>query len=159
MKRILLPLGMALATMAFSSCSKDDDGPDNHGLNTNTWMLGGKTYTAASVARITGNTALVGRDHPNSTGDVNQCSISFGSFPLTSGSYSIGNVTGPNQIAPAALINEGGVDRVYVATGNDHLTAQVLVTNSKISVLIPEVWAKRLGGTDSLKLAANLIEF
>ena len=140
MKKILL--ATAAIGLLFTACKKDDDLP----TTTNTWKAGANTRTATGVS--VQNNSLVATDNANSI------TVTFGgTLPTTDGTFRIvGGTPDPGEVS--VMVNEG--TSVYYSTGNDNKDAKVKVASNKVSVEIPDVWAKNLLGTDSLFVSADL---
>lgn len=141
MKKILL--ATAAAGLFFNACKKDDNLP----TNTNTWRVGANTRTATGVS-VTGN-ALAATDNTNSI------TVTFGStLPTSDGNFKIvGGSPEPGEMSITVM--EGSLN-AYHTTGNENKEAKVTVTSNKVSITVPDVWAKNTLGTDSLLISADL---
>lgn len=142
MKKIIL--ATAAVGLFFTACKKADD---NLPTTTNTWKVGANTRTATGV-NVTSNTLVA-------TDGTNSITVTFGGtlptsddkFKIVGGSPETGEVT--------ISVTEGSLN-AYQTTGLDNKEADVSVTSNKVSIKVPDVWAKNLLGTDSLLISADL---
>ena len=156
MKKILL--SAAVLAVVFTGCKKDDD--NGGGTATNQWKIAGTTYTAVSngVNSLLGT--LIGAGMNGSTGSSFSIGFNGLTTPTTGGTYKIvsaDNLDADDEISVSASVGSG-TGTAYQSTGNDNMTAAVTVNGGKVSVTVPEIWAKNMDGNDSVKVSGNLTQ-
>lgn len=146
MKKILLSV-CTLGVLFASSCKKSDSGSGS----SNSWTLGGTTYTPAMVGSSMG--ILSAADASS-----NACSFSFaGSATPTAGTYKVVSVA-PGTGEVMVTVTKSGTN-VYTASTVANTSATVTVNGGKITVVLPNTTVvNALTGTDSLTLSANLTQ-
>ena len=153
MKRILFAL-IVVPLLVASACKKND----NKGTSSNYWSVGNNTYATDSVTvsnNPTGSGSLMRGIY--GTPGTNVINLFFGTSTITTGSYTIvGGVPGANEVEVQAL--DATALSGCTSTGNDHLSAVVSISAGKVKVVMPGIWAKVVGGTDSVQIAANLTQ-
>jgi hypothetical protein len=138
--------------MSAIACNKsDDDNGGNQGTTPGkTWKLGSTTYTVNNYTKTSGEFQVY--DVPG-----NGMIFSFRDFPTTDGSYNVVSNTatlGPNDVSVVAFSPVSGTS--YFSTGRDSTVASVKVMSaSRLAITLPDTWVVK-GGTDSLKLSANI---
>jgi hypothetical protein len=152
MKKIILSL---LVTSAlFTACKKDDD--NGGGTTTNQWKIGPNTYTGTTGATVQGN--MVSNGSSNGT-TASSFVVSFNTLPTTSGTYKI--TSSPLADDEVSILAGTGstTSGTFYASMDNSSTATVTVTDGKISVTVPPVWAKNMADvTDSLQISGNLTQ-
>jgi hypothetical protein len=128
-------------------CKKEDKNGDNDPIPLNTWKVGDNSYIASKIA-LNGAIFIA-------TNDTQTVSVTFnnGSFPQTNGSVAVNR----DGLSVAGCIGTNPVTDVYYSTGTDNVTVTYSITNNKIALSVPAVWAKNKKG-DSLKISANLAQ-
>lgn len=149
MKKVLFS-AIALALLATSSCKKDDD---NNGPS-NGWVLNNTTYNTLATS---GNGGVI---LASSNSPLGFLSVTFASKPTANGTYRVisdNGTVGPNQVSFSVSSTATFTD-TYESTGNGTVDATVTVNGGKVTINCPDVWVKKDGTTDSLKLSTNLTE-
>jgi len=156
MKPILATL--VLLSLATFSCKKSDDNTSNPGGGTTTterlWRVGGTTGTTYQVNNYTrANETYSAYDK-----DGNSINFTFASYPPATGSYKVIDdkaTLGSNQVK-VYIASFGSSAGTYTATGSNGVSADITVVGTQLKIVLPETWAVKLGGTDSVKIAATL---
>ena len=165
MKHLLLSL--TAISLLFASCKKSSSSSSTTTIPSAGWKLGTTSYTSAYVARfgVTGSAGtsveLTALDALPTASAPNKCTIYFPTYPTTGGTFHVATVgttisLSATQIGVTAEI--GATATYYASTGLDNIDATVTVSGGKIKVVIPDVWVKIVGGTDSLKLTGTVLE-
>ena len=105
--------------------------------------------------------SLVARDGSASATYFHSIVFQFnGSVTPATGSYKITpSLSGPaNEIYLAANIYDNGLPVNFVATGNGNQMVTVSASDDKLTISLPEVWAKIDGARDSVKIYAQQIK-
>lgn len=151
MKHFLSALSLlALATL---SCNKPDNNNGGGGTPSveRSWKIG-------STSHKVNNYAQSGETYSAYDVDGNSINFTFSSYPPAAGSYRV--------IADTATLGAGQVKvytasfgssaNTYVATGSDGVNATISFESSKIKIVLPDTWIRKLSGSDSLKVSATL---
>ena len=148
MKKLLL--GAVALTMLATACKKSDDGGTS-----NTWKVGSSSYTATTVAG-NGNGGAYGVTASSGTDGI---TFTFnGAAAPASGSYKVVKALIPAAGQVSFIANKGTTD-FYTPTGNDNISATVTNNGGKITVNMPNAWAKTSSSaTDSVQVSANLTQ-
>ncbi|MBS1526303.1 MAG: hypothetical protein JST19_11680 [Bacteroidetes bacterium] len=149
---------VAMVSLPLVSClSKEDPGPETSG----SWTFDGTKYTPDLVQRTA--YALVATHGSSFDVDHAQVTFVFKTLPTSSGVYKMvgfnvngGQPANDNEVTVGALGNVHGGPFYSSTFANE--SANVTVTNGKIHVTVPEVWASNIDKTDSVKISANIIE-
>ena len=136
-----------LISVSILGCKKDKNGDDNSPIPLNTWKVGDNSYIASKIL-LNGSMFIA-------TNDTQTVSVTFnnGSLPQTDGSIMVNR----DGLSVAGCVGTNPTTDVYYSTGSDNVTATYSITNNKIAVTVPGVWAKNKKG-DSLKISANLAQ-
>jgi hypothetical protein len=154
MKKIILSL--VVTSALFTACKKDDD--NGGGTTTNQWKIGPNTYTGTTGATVQGNTLSNGSSNGTTASTF---VVSFNTLPTTGGTYKIvASPSAADEILVTAGTGSVTSGSFYGTVSNSaNATATVTVTDGKISVTVPSVWAKNLAdATDSLQISGNLTQ-
>ena len=148
MKKLLL--GAVALTMLATACKKSDDSTP-----ANSWKVGANSYTAATVAGsgTSGFYTLTAVD-----ASANGLTFTFnGTTAPTAGTYKVSSAIIPpaGQVSFVASVSP----KAYSPTGNDNISAVVTVNSGKVSVSLPNAWAKSSSSaTDSVQVSANVTQ-
>lgn len=157
MNRFLLRL--VLFAMLATACKKGDSSSPQAG----SWKVGVTSYTSIRTEGGTkggSNYMLEAIASPNIPFD----GISFvfyGTSIPAAGTYRVvtGGLPAPGQVSfgTAEGVTLGGPTSNYQATGNGNVDAIVTITNGKVSISMPDAWAKD-ANNDSVKVSANITQ-
>jgi hypothetical protein len=164
MKPVLATL--ALLSIVTFSCKKSEDNtstnpPAGGGGTTTTersWRVGGSSGTVYKVNNYTRSSETY------SAYDTagNSINFTFESYPPVTGSYKVIDdkaTFGAKQVK-VYVGKSGSSANTYVATGSNGVSADITVVTSnlgtQLKIVMPETWAVKLGGTDSVLIAATL---
>ena len=153
--KTLFAVGIAIIIFLATSCKKQDCAPQNF------WKVDGVTHEVRSIYGIIPGEyvqLLFARDG-DSTTRCSNIDFDFDKLPTQSGEYEVSGAAGPMQIQILATSYFGDdIYRIYSSTGNDHVKAHVTVNEGKITLDMPDVWAKNTSGTDSVKISAHVYQ-
>lgn len=155
MKKLLL--GAAALTMLATACKKKDDG----GTPSNSWKVGSTSYTSmATVGASMGSLYTVTASTGNGT-STSLIGFTFsGAAAPAAGTYKVVGSSSPaaGQVVFTAASGSASGTTSYKSTGSDNINATVSVSNGKVSVSMPDTWAKNISGSDSVKVNANITQ-
>lgn len=143
-----------LLSIATLSCNK----PDGDGGITpvdRSWKVGSTTYKVNNYSQS-------GETYSAYDTGGSSINFSFASYPPAAGSYRVVGDTatlGAGQVK-VYVGSFGTSANTYCSTGSDGVSATVSFENSKIRIVLPDTWAKKISGSsDSLKISATLAPF
>jgi hypothetical protein len=152
-----------IGCILFVSCEKSDDSNNNSNSSANSWKLGTTTYNAIFIPKLSARAMAAFDSIPNSgtnPTNANSVLIMFGAAPAAGGTFKI--VNGANQTFAANEVSvsaklKTSIDS-YISTGYDNINLTLTMVNGKMKVEFPDVWVRKFGTSDSLKLTANITE-
>lgn len=150
----------AIASVSLVSCltKSDDPVPNKTG---GSWTFNGTNYTPDTVKR---NDYVLIATYGNAF-DVGGAMINFvfKTYPKTSGTYKMvgfnvngGQPANDNEVTVGALGDVKGGP--FYSSPSANANATVTVTNGKVHIVVPEVWATNIDKSDSVKISADIIE-
>ncbi|MGN6637807.1 MAG: hypothetical protein ACTHJ8_02785 [Mucilaginibacter sp.] len=148
-----------MASMPLVSCLTKSDDPVPI-ITNSSWTFNGTKYTPESVKR--NDYVLLA-----SKGDValggSMISFVFKTYPKTNGTYKMvgfnvngGQPANDNEVTVGAMGDVNGGP--FYSSPSANANANVTVTNGKVHIVVPEVWATNIDKTDSVKISADVIE-
>ncbi len=157
-KGILCTIGLLILATACNR-TKDDPQPANG------WKVGSRSYTTFSAlgapASSSGNNCWVLQVQSGAVSPTNGIQFTFGgtSAPVA-GTYKIvktAPAAGQVYVEAVEETNPSGAT-YFVATGSDSSNGTVTVSSGKVSVNLPDTWAKSISGNDSVKISASITQ-
>jgi hypothetical protein len=165
MKKVLTMMAAALVLLT-SACKKEDSAKEEtttSGTGTNTYTLGGTTYTVvySGVTQTNGKYNYIFADRTPAAGMFNFLSVSFKTAP-TSGTYQLISLADNAPISAANQCQIGASNNTtlgygYIGTGAVNI--DVVVTGGKIKITIPEISvieSATSGSTATVKLSGTV---
>ena len=162
--RLTLPkklMIVALASLSLVSCLTTKDDPTPATTNSN-WTVNGTKYTPDAVKR-NDYVLLATQGDLMSVGGAG-INFVFKTYPKSSGPYKMvgfnvngGQPANDNEVMVGVLGGDfkGGP---FYSSPSANANAQVTVTNGKVHIVVPSVWASNIDKTDSVKIAADIVE-
>jgi hypothetical protein len=156
MNRLLI--STVVVTVLASACKKGDSTNPQAG----NWKVGARSYPSIRTEGGTkgGSNYMV---EAISSVDVPFDGISFifnGTSVPTAGRYKVaGGIPGPGQVSFGTVegVTLGGPASNYGSTGNDNVDATVTISNGRVSISMPDAWAKS-ANNDSVRVSANITQ-
>ncbi len=150
--KALIPVIILL--MLAASCKKRAEAPPNH------WKVGSRTYQTRRISTTylsPRQSLLIAQDRLDS--NISTINFYFETLPTVSGSYKVIRNPEPLGNQLYLLVNAYSGNKTYsryTPADSQHVMAKVSVTEGRISIDLPDLWARNVTNGDSVKVSAQV---